>query len=500
MSKRSANQWFRLAHKWAGLLAAAWLIVLGATGFVLDHPDWRPSNQLTVPESWGSPDLTRFIRVTYMRQVLVDPNDSSRWYGGSERGLWSSADGGESWIPVDFRSRDYSPQVYAIIEHPDIGFDRALVATDEGLWQFETARQVRPLLMTDVAINSLSRGRGANEIIGVAGHSRVFSYDVASQQIYWAPMQPIEPVISGEVPLTRYILNTHFGHGIAEGALGILINDLAGVAMVILGVTGFLYWFLRRRWRLRPAAASSAKKRRMTKLLFRSHAPFVGLLAAVPIFYVSLTGIPADHIRAIYKWAESVSVPAALVPAGFSMRSLAGDIQDIVINPADGKELIIATRKGLYHSSDGGGRWVRRDNLPIRKADYGNSLHLFRIDDTIFVGAGLDANFASADGGASWLPVTGPFTGISSGARSGDTWYLKNSQGVFAGIDLRDELPQTAVRPPPLEGMPLFLFLADIHTGHAIHPLFPWVNDLVALLALVLVCTGPVVWWRRKWI
>ncbi len=47
--------------------------------------------------------------------------------------------------------------------------------------------------------------------------------------------------------------------------------------------------------------------------------------------------------------------------------------------------------------------------------------------------------------------------------------------------------------------MPLFLFLADIHTGHAIHPLWPWVNDVFALLAIILVVSGTFVWWRRKW-
>lgn len=498
MKKRTLNQWFRWLHKWAGLVAALWLIVLGGTGLVLDHPEWRRPNQATVPESWGSPDLTRFIRVTYMRQILVDSSNSSHWLGGSERGLWSSVDGGTSWRPVNFEGIEYSPQILALAAHPDDGFGRALVGTDEGIWQLSPRGNADFLMLREHRINALSAGPASSEVVGVSDHSRVFVFDTATDKISWPIMQPVEPVISGAVTLNRYVLNMHFGHGIAEGKYGVLINDYSGIAMVILGVSGFSFWFVRRRWRRKPSASTPQRKKRISAWLFRSHAPIIGILAIVPIFYVSVTGIFGDHIRAIYKWSESVTVPAPLVPAGFSMRSLQGDIQDIVVNPADADGLIIATRKGLYTSGDGGQHWLRDDRLPIQKADYGNSLNLFRVADTLFLGAGLEANYVSQDGGSTWAVVAGPFTGISSGAYADGTWYLKNSQGVFAGDSVTD-MQQAPVKPPPLTGMPLFLFLADVHTGHAIAPWFPWVNDFVALLALILVISGPVIWWRKKW-
>ena len=33
--------WSFFIHKWAGLVGAAWLAVLGLTGFLLDHDSWR---------------------------------------------------------------------------------------------------------------------------------------------------------------------------------------------------------------------------------------------------------------------------------------------------------------------------------------------------------------------------------------------------------------------------------------------------------------------------
>ena len=497
MPKRSARQWFRLFHKWAGLTAAAWLLVLGVTGVLLDHPDWRPLNQITVPESWGSPDLTQFIRLTKMRQVLVDPADDQRWLGASERGLWRSGDGGQNWRSLEFANRDYSPQVHVLLDHPTAGFDAALVATDEGLWQVASSGEAAPIALDDRVINSLSVGHAPGTLVGVADRSEVFMLDIDTLDVHWASMQPIEPVIADAVTLNRYVLNTHFGHGLAEGRWGILVNDFGGVALIVLPLTGFLYWFLRRRWRQRPAANPGAR-RSAARWLYRSHAPVIGVLAIVPILYLSLTGIVADHIRSIYEWTASITVPAALVPAGFSMRSLDDDVQDVVADPVRPGELLIATRKGLYRSGDGGRTWSRYDTIPIERADFGNSLHLNRVDDTLILAAGLGQNFHSVDGGATWLPIEGPFTGISSATRGNSGWYLKNSQGVFTG-ESPATVTRTAIENPPLEGMPLFLFLADVHTGHAIAPWFAWVNDFFALLAIVLVVSGPIIWWRRKW-
>ena len=50
-----------------------------------------------------------------------------------------------------------------------------------------------------------------------------------------------------------------------------------------------------------------------------------------------------------------------------------------------------------------------------------------------------------------------------------------------------------------VEGTSLFLFFADVHTGVIFHNQFRWLNDLFAILAITLVISGPVIWWRRKW-
>jgi uncharacterized iron-regulated membrane protein len=50
-----------------------------------------------------------------------------------------------------------------------------------------------------------------------------------------------------------------------------------------------------------------------------------------------------------------------------------------------------------------------------------------------------------------------------------------------------------------LAGATMLLFLVDIHTGKVILAQFRWVNDFVTLLAVLLVLSGPILWWRQKW-
>ena len=52
---------------------------------------------------------------------------------------------------------------------------------------------------------------------------------------------------------------------------------------------------------------------------------------------------------------------------------------------------------------------------------------------------------------------------------------------------------------PDLPGATLYLFLIEIHVGLIVHRQFKWVNDLVSVCALLLVLSGPILWWRTKW-
>jgi hypothetical protein len=43
------------------------------------------------------------------------------------------------------------------------------------------------------------------------------------------------------------------------------------------------------------------------------------------------------------------------------------------------------------------------------------------------------------------------------------------------------------------------LLMFELHNGKIIHEGFRWVLDTLAIMALLMVITGPILWWRCKW-
>jgi len=122
---RTKSRVFRTAravHKIAGLAGCVWLFVLGATGVVLDHEEWRWPQQAEWPREWTSPTVGRLVRGTIMRFVAVDPADPARWIGASQRGLWRTEDRGETWNDIPFEGESGHPQVFTVLQPRDGGF------------------------------------------------------------------------------------------------------------------------------------------------------------------------------------------------------------------------------------------------------------------------------------------------------------------------------------------------------------------------------------------
>ena len=69
----------RLIHRWTGLIALAWLLVLGITGWILGHHDWRWTHQWSVPDWVTSARINRLVPGTVMRHIQIDPSNDQRW-------------------------------------------------------------------------------------------------------------------------------------------------------------------------------------------------------------------------------------------------------------------------------------------------------------------------------------------------------------------------------------------------------------------------------------
>ena len=486
------NRTLLTVHKWAGLTAAAWLLVLGVTGILLDHDEWRWQRQMTVPESWLSKRVARLLPATVMRYVAVDQERPNRWLGGSERGLWLTSDRGESWSDVAFPGGKL-PQVLRFARPGDGSLDGIVVATDDGLWRTtDEGRGIERYALKGMRVGSLTAGSHPDELVGVVDHERIFRISRSDPaQLSWLDLDRVSVRgLPETVSFYDFVFDLHFGYGLFGRTASTLINDLSGLALATLALTGFLYWWLPWRWRRR--SGPSPPVRRVTHTwLYRTHATAFGLVALVPIVYVSITGILLDHVTGFGGWARDIPMARASLPPVYQYRSLGEELEQIVAHPAEPGKLTLSTRFGLLDTDDGGRTWV---------ADAGAGPaggNLFRVGDRVFFSNNRGMHLQRRDGEREWSQINGPATMVSDGVWLDSVIYLKNSRGFYRERPSGD-FELTDMKSPPLEGATFYLFVVDVHTGNIIHEQFKWVNDLVGGLAVLLVLTGPVLWWRWK--
>ena len=479
-------------HKWAGLGAGAWLLVLGVSGILLDHDEWRWQRQMTVPESWLSARVARLLPATVMRYVAVDEAQPDRWLGGSERGLWLTEDGGENWSDVSFPA-GATPQVLRFARPENGSLEGIVVATDDGLWRTAgEGRGIERFALAGMRIGSLTAGSHADELVGVVGHERIFRISRTDpSRLEWLNLDRVTVTgLPEQVSVYDFVFDLHFGYGIFGRTASTLINDLGGLAMAVLAVSGFLYWFLPWRWR-RRGGPGPRMRRETHRWLYRTHATVFGLLALIPIVYLSVTGIILDHVVGFGNWARDVPIERSSLPPVYQYRSLGEELEQVVAYPGEPGQLSVTTRFGLLHSEDGGKSW-RGDS---HTGELGGNL--FRVRDRVIFSNNRGMHLQRRDGGGGWSPVNGPATMVSDGVLLDSALYLKNSKGFYRER-ASGNFELTDMKSPQLEGATFYLFVVDIHTGNIIHEQFKWVNDLVGTLAVLLVLTGPILWWRWK--
>jgi hypothetical protein len=483
-------------HKWAGLTAAAWLSVLGISGLLLDHRhDWRWLWQSTVADSWLPEEVINKARTGVWRIYQIHPRKQNLQIAGGPHGLWWTENGGTFWKQTRFIQSDGTPTVNAtVIVNQSDGLALWL-ATDNGLWlSRDFGQSAHAIDLIGKNISSLTQGPQASVLLGVENRSRVFQFDTTHYISHWLKLNNLtKDTLPDEINLSRWVHDLHFGRGFVFSPMDLWINDFAGAALLLLPLTGFLFWYLPKRWRAqKPQGPAPATKKHTMRTLLRAHSSITGIVLSVPILYLAITGIFLDHSQELRKWMKSVAITQTMQTPVYALRSWDGEIHAIAAYPDNPQRISLGTRLGLFTSDDLGESWHKETSID------GFVWTLKRIGDTLFLGGMgapnhiLQNNTWQIAKGSGHMPtdVTQDIDGY---------WHWINSKSVMKGR-LNEPYVKTEIGIPALSGVPWYYTLDALHSGMLFTPHWKWVNDGFALLAVFLVISGLTRWWRTKWV
>ena len=496
--------WIRVTHRWIGLSCLLWIAVLGFSGIILDHPEWRWAQQWSVTDRFASKhQLTEVVHGNIIRFFHVNPVDHQNIIGGGTRGLWRTSDSGEHWNAVLFEGGRGVPMVQAILPSLSDPWEVLWLGTDDGLWLVSgrdgTASQVA---LPGHHVTALDHDAQPGHLVGIVEKTKIFTVDPTTPDtVTWVhPSSVPIPGLPEEIGLARFMMDLHFGKGFTPGRTSMWINDYAGMVMITLAITGFLYWLFPRRWmnRANRQKVSKEVRQKSLKWIYNLHSPVLGLLAVVPIIYLSITGIYMDHARFFIRLDDGITFGRSVMPGAFQLTDLTWELHSLAASPTDIGHYSVMTRMGLIRTADGGNTWAFDDTTPVSAHTYNVIPSHVHSEGYEYVGVYGGPNYRRADNSNAWEGIPALRMMIMDGSLAGDTWFFKGSNG-FSSWQPGGDAVRLDIKNPPLTGVPFNRFMADVHNGMVFHERFKLINDMVCLFAIYLCITGVIQWWRKKW-
>lgn len=462
----------RLWHKWLGILSAVFLINLGITGFILDHREWGWLYSDAAPAHYFNDEFVDNTTKHAMDTIKRSDTDNGGYLlHGGNRGLWWSDDAGSRWHHCTFKSRDTMPMITSLTAEANGSFKTLYAATNDGIWRsVDRGKTFGRFGLEDRFVNALTYDISTGGLIGVMDRSDIFRFDTNRSLVTRMSVLPPEKIeLPLSVTLGRFVYDLHFGRGVFSGVGSWLWSDIAGIAMGILALSGIAFWILPKYYIAKAAAGKPVRveiRGGVYQWMWRMHAPLGALLASIPILYLSVSGILIDHSKELRPWMKSIDLPRQYLPPVYEFRSLEGEIYGVASYPENPDRVIIGTRYGVFDSNDSGKSW-----------HYEPQVHTF-------------AKGVNRDGNTIMIKGMG---GPDYTKCDGSGWIEKKKEG-------HGKNHSGGCRAPASAYVSWFDIIDGLHAGSIIAGWWKWVNDIFAIIASILVITGLIRWWRKKWL
>ena len=448
-------------HKVAGLVLGLILLLLGFTGFFLNHDNFNFLWDVSVSDRVLPQSIVDKKRKAFQAYKINEKNPQ-HIIAGSRMGLFVSFDGGHSF------KKTLSQQVLAIT--PAISsslqedFQTLYSATTNGIYHSEDAGlNWQQIALVNEVVESFSLFEG--HLYAVVDKRDVYKINLKSLQ---TEKLDITPILSRELPqkvtLSRLVRDLHYGRGIFSGNSSLYINDVAAITLTFLGFSGFLIYFMMRRIRMKKK-----NNKKHFKLWRKLHSNIVVLLVFIPILMLLITGVFLDHSKLFQPFMKKTILNTSYLPPVY--KDLKTDIWGFDF---DGKYYRMGNRLGVFNSTD----------LKHWKLDSeGFAYRLKRINDELFISGMGSPNRQLTQQG--WKVLKG------TPHMPRDVYELDNKT-VFYNARNKD------LKFPKSTDTPLYYVMLGLHDGELFSGNWVFINDAAAFSGVILLITGFIKWRRRK--
>ena len=440
----------RKIHKISGLIAGVVILILSITGFFLDHYSWKFLHTTTLK---NVPSYLYKLNKGSFYVYLINPNDEKHIITGGARGIYESFDAGENFIQT-------LDEVVYSIKNSD-GF--LYVATANGIYKKEfKSTKWNKYLLDGKIIKSLNIYK--DRLLAVEDKTNVIFVDLNTSQILFDKEVTIpKELLTNDITLSRLVRDIHYGRGLFDGHISLLINDYAAIILIILGFSGFILWWLIYN------VKNSKRYKNSIKYFVKLHSNIFSIIAIIPIILLVISGIFLDHGKDLNKFMNEITISNKFLPPVYKTLK-----SDIFGADFDGENFYIGNRFGIFKSSD---------LINFEFVSEGFAYKMIRKGDVLYV---------SGMGSSNRILDNNSFKVLENAPHMFKDVFLKDGNIEYFSSHNND------VKLPVLDNITLHTLLYSLHDGSFFASWWIWVNDLASILLLVLLITGFIRWYLRS--
>ena len=447
-------------HKITGLALGAILVILGVTGFFLDHDNFDYLWDIKVSDRFLPESIIEKKQKAF-NAYKINSSDPKHILAGSRMGVFASFDGGISF------EKTLSKQVLAIeplrIRQQE-NYQTLYAATSDGIYQsLDGGRGWKLFALKNHVIESFSQFN--EQLYAVVDKRDVYQVDIRTANVYQLSLENIESkTLPKQVALSRLVRDLHYGRGLFSGDSSLYINDYAAIIMSFLGIGGFVIYFTIRKIRARQTV-----NRRRFNLWVKTHSNIIIILSFLPIIILLITGVFLDHSKLFQNFMKKTIFHSSYLPPVY--KDLSTDIWGFDF---DGKNYRLGNRLGVFKS-----RNLQNWQLESK----GFAYRIKRVEGDLFISGMGSPNRKLTNKG--WIPLKG------TPHMPRDIYQLNGKTEFYSTRSKNTKLPQ-------LNSTPLYLIMLGLHDGKLFYGQWVFVNDAAALAGLVLLITGFIKWRKKR--